>query len=95
VKAKRPCLDCGTPTSSSRCPTHTPTRLEEPLQQRILKQWRTEHGNLCAGIPELDHAPHYTLHLSVDHLLPQSLGGTLADGYRVVCTQINATRGAG
>jgi len=62
----------------------------QALRRKIMKQWLTTHGPICAGVPELAHAPHHSTDLTVDHITART--GT--DGYRVICRSINSSKGA-
>lgn len=52
---KRTCLDCGTPTTGSRCPTHQAERDARwqgdwPAQSKAaIQNYRTIHGDICPG----------------------------------------------
>lgn len=66
---------------------------DEAMRRRILKHHRRTRGNWCTGTQYCNPDGHPTDDLTVDHKNPQSLGGTLADGWRVICRQANSARG--
>jgi len=97
----RPCVVCGRLATGGRCPAH-PYRKpgprdypDERARRLILEQWRDQVGNICAGIPDRDHPPHPTPDLTVHHLNPRAHGGTLQDGWTVICRSLNAQLGTG
>jgi hypothetical protein len=47
------------------------------------------YGWWCPGAPDLDHEPHVSHDLVVDHIQPRSL----ARGVRVLCRSANSARG--
>lgn len=74
----RPCLDCGTPTEATRCPScqrakdrgrnHQRTHYHGDWERRSKQtrdQWVAEHGMTCAGLPGKGMHPATTLQL--DH----------------------------
>lgn len=91
---KRPCLDCGTPTNGSRCPTHHRPRntTDEHRRRQLLTAWRQHHGDWCPGAADLNHPPHPSTDLTVDHIVHQAHGGTLTDGWRILCRSANSAR---
>lgn len=75
----RPCLDCGQPSRSTRCPScqqakdrgRNTTRTHyhgdwERRSRTTRQQWVAEHGWLCAGLGP-DHPPHPARDLELDH----------------------------
>ena len=89
------------------CNTTTPTNHQHPRlrhrnhsdeyqRRRILNDYRNTVGEWCRGTQWCDPGGHTTTPtnpLTVDHTLPQSLGGTLQDGFRVICQRANSARG--
>ncbi len=108
-RAKTPCLVCNLPTlHGSRCPTHCTTcpthrrRGPSPYaaaeyqrnRRRLMTQHLEEHGWWCPGAPDLDHAPHPSRTLTVDHIVRVADGGTHELGnLRVLCWAANRRRG--
>ena len=69
---------------------------DENERRRILHDYRNTVGEWCRGTEHCDPGGHNTTPdnpLTVDHTHPQSKGGTLADGYRVICRRANSARG--
>ena len=100
---KRPCLECGTLTVSSRCPDHGLRRPANPAyrdptyrrrRDALVAEHQERFGDLCPGPPDLGHAPHATVDLTVDHIRPLSLGEThdLAN-LRVRCASASVSKG--
>lgn len=96
--AKRPCLDCGTPTPGTRCPgcqqhwdrarnaRRTHYQGDWPaLSRRIRDEWVGAHGWWCPG---WQTPAHPSTDLTVDHIDPRSP----ASGYRVLCRSCNARK---
>jgi hypothetical protein len=89
---KRHCLDCGTLTPNTRCPTCTRTRSNQRQRPEYEGNWRTQsqhtrtawvatHGWWCPG---WDRTPHESHDLVVDHdvgVLCRSCNGAKAGGY--------------
>ncbi len=66
------------------------------LRARILAAWIKEHGHWCPGAPDLRHAPHPAIVLTLDHIIPIRNGGTHDEGnLRVLCRSANASRSRG
>lgn len=103
---RRPCLDCGRPSTGTRCRFHAAIRerahhnpqYSDPryvaLRRDVLSAWRDEHGNVCPG--DDHHASHPAMDLTLDHLVPLVHGGSLLDtsNMRVLCRSANSARGA-
>lgn len=91
--AKRPCLDCGTPTTATRCPAHTRAhdRARGTTAQRgydaqwrkdsehIRRAWVEANGWTCPG---WERSAHPARDLVVDHLVG------------VLCRSCNAVKAA-
>jgi len=61
----------------------------------MLREWKAEHGEFCPGAPDLNHPPHPSRDLTVDHILPLGQGGTHhPSNLRVLCRSANSNRGA-
>jgi hypothetical protein len=66
--------------------------------RRIIAAHIARHGLWCPGAPELGHLAHQTSgegggKLTLDHRVPRVLGGTAADGTRVLCQRWNTIAG--
>lgn len=66
---------------------------DENERRQILRRYRLEFGDVCPGSPWCSPTPHPETDLTVDHIKPQQHGGTLADGYRILCRTANSKRG--
>ena len=99
----RPCLDCGTPTQGTRCPTHERAaqrahhnpEYDSPgyrrLRKSVMRQWLQEHGPLCPG---WQRPPHQAYDLTVDHIIPVARGGqTARSNLQVLCSTCNSAKG--
>ena len=101
TKAPRPCLVCRRLTShGSRCETHSTTYDTPTYRVRraaLLDAWRIDNGPWCPGADDLDHSPHpvqWPDHLTIDHIIPLSRGGTHhTENLRVLCNQANQAHG--
>lgn len=101
---RRPCLTCGTPTTHTcpRCGRQQSTTqkkgnrdtADERARRHILQQWRVVHGNICPGTAwcATPGEPHPTKDLTVDHIIPQSAGGTLDQGWEIMCRSANSRK---
>jgi len=94
----RPCLICGTPTTTTRCPQHpNPNRTARSrnsyiaTRRRYLDTWRSQHGPWCPGAPDLDHQPHPTPDLTVDHIDGDAWNDHPAN-WRVLCRPANSSK---
>lgn len=75
---------------------HNRNHNDENQRRRILNDYRNTVGEWCRGTPDCDPGGHTTSPnnpLTVDHVRPQSKGGTLEDGYRIICRKANSARG--
>lgn len=101
--AKKPLVYCPQCGKLHRNNPHDPhlagNRNYQDERQRaaILRQWRNTHGNICPGTPwcKTPNIPHPCDDLTVDHVKPKAAGGTLADGWRIICRWGNTSRGNG
>lgn len=103
---KRPCLDCGEPTTGTRClecrrpleRAHHNRAYDDPnwkrLRDAVLWRWRRDHGDWCPGDDR--HEGHATADLTVDHIVPLAAGGELLDmaNTRVLCREANGRKGS-
>lgn len=92
----RPCIDCGAPSAGTRCADHEAearTRRERDRPPRTDEQgrrpwrWRTLSARLRRMVGECERCGS-TAGLSVDHLVPTSMGGEVFppwSGLRVLC----------
>lgn len=94
----RPCLECGTPSNGTRCPSCEARKQQTRNQARphlqgdwpaLSRQLRAEHvaqhGWTCPG---WHTPPHPSTDLTVDHILAR----TNTEGYRVLCRSCNARK---
>lgn len=92
----RPCVTCGVPTRNTRCPQHSIGRdyKDERRRMQLLADYRNTHGDVCPGTPWCDtpNTPHPTTDLTVDHIKRRIDGGTLNDGWRIMCRTANSRR---
>jgi 5-methylcytosine-specific restriction endonuclease McrA len=94
--ALKPCMDCGTPTAQTRCPTHTSTRnrargsatqrgygaLHKRLTTLVLAKANGRCA-LCGGKATTG-----------DHIIPKSRGGpTVLENYQALCHSCNSAKG--
>lgn len=101
--ALRPCLDCGTLTRQSRCPTHqrataaakraTRPRLPGETARRAatVAQWRATYGDWCPG---WQRPGHHASDLTADHVQAVAAGGLETGALSVLCRACNGTKGA-
>lgn len=70
---------------------------DEEARRKILKQHRAIHGDACLGTPwcPVPNVAHACDDLTVDHVVAQARGGTLSDGYEVMCRSANSRKGSG
>jgi 5-methylcytosine-specific restriction enzyme A len=102
----RPCLDCGVPTTGSRCPTHQRqwilSHRGTTTQQGYGRAWRrlaeaavrehvASHGWLCPGWKRPSHPSR---DLTADHPIAKANGGpVLPDQIDVLCRSCNSSKG--
>lgn len=98
----RRCYSCGAlsrgacPHCSPRPANNTPRDYADEAKRRaILKQWVSTRGYVCPGWQPSRHEPHPSTDLTVHHHLPRAHGGTLEDGYSVLCRSENSRLGKG
>ena len=96
----RPCLDCGEPTPSPRCPTHTREVEAARPSRRIKGRYDTRHNQLrkrtlreqpwCS----VCHTPGSEANpLQADHILPHARGGkNVRSNYQTLCRACNAAK---
>ena len=69
---------------------------DERQRSAILADYRGTKGDLCPGTPwcTTPNQPHPVASgdLTVDHRVPRAGGGTLADGYTVMCRAANTRK---
>lgn len=92
----RPCLDCGRPTSGSRCPAHQrdyERRRGTPAERGYDKAWRALVANAISLTPWCCECGS-TDDLTGDHIVPLSKGGrSVASNVRVLCRSCNSSKG--
>ena len=104
--ALRPCLHCGRPGPTSRCPTpacqppprpaphiRRPgyTKAERERRAATVAEWRNTYGNWCPGWAV---PPHPSTDLTADHITPVDAGGDEAGPLAVLCRGCNGRKGA-
>jgi 5-methylcytosine-specific restriction enzyme A len=103
--ALKPCLTCGTPSDSSRCPKHrtrapskpgsTYNRQHKRLKDMAVTRHVLQYGWICPGY-ECDPHPVPPGGLVGDHHLPHSKYPELAyepSNYRALCSVCNSRKG--
>lgn len=102
--AKRPCIDCGTLTSGTRCPIHQANR-ERGRKQRptnTTRDWaerqrrafavtahRQVNGNWCPGYGVQAHP---SSDLTADHVVSINAGGDPNGPLQVLCRSCNGRK---
>ena len=103
----RACADCGViiPATSNRCDRHRRAQVNAKphnplydtphwrrLRKRLIGRHVARYGYLCPG---WERPPHLAARLSVDHVVPDALGGERydADNLQVLCTLCNRVKG--
>ena len=102
------CTICGVMTSRGpRCVLHPRTsgiganraihtsREWTALSKRMIARHRGQYGDLCPG-DGAEHAPHPTMDLTLDHIIPLAEGGAALDpgNTRILCRSANSAGGA-
>lgn len=102
--AKRPCIDCGTLTTKTRCPAHSaavernrkprPTNLTRDSAERkrradAVGAHRATYGNWCPGY---EVEPHRSSDLTADHVISVSAGGDPNGPLQVLCRSCNGRK---
>ena len=96
----RPCLDCGLPTPSPRCPAHTRAQEAARPSRRAKGRYDTRHKKLAATVLREQpwcsncHTPGTeTNPLQADHILPHGKGGkNVRSNYQTLCRACNAAK---
>jgi len=96
----KPCLTCGVPTGATRCAEHTLPKTENP--NRLSRQargydaaWQRLSSKIRAARPWCEMCGTSQARLTVDHIVPQSLGGdNSATNLRVLCLDCHNRFGA-
>lgn len=96
----RPCLDCGEPTPSTRCPAHTRALEATRPSRRVKGRYDTRHNGLRARTlreqpwcsvcrtPGTEDNP-----LQADHIVPHQWGGkNVRSNYQTLCRVHNAAK---
>lgn len=110
MNTAKPCLDCQRITThGSRCEScrlakarlkKTNPIYRDPrwvaVSRTMLETWRKRMGAWCPGVREINHKPHHTNDLTVDHITPLVEGGPPFEfsNLRVICRSANGTLGA-
>ena len=94
------CIDCGMPCEGSRCPDHQlPARPRPNKQSRAARgygvEWQKLSKQLRARQPWCEMCGTSGARLTVDHIVPQSLGGdNNLRNLRVLCVDCHNRFGA-
>jgi hypothetical protein len=106
--ANRPCLDCGRPTSATRCPNcerirersrpQRPTNLTRDWQERqrraaAVYNWLQTYGPICPGWQREPHRVH-PKSLTADHIESVASGGDPYGPLTVLCRPCNGAKAA-
>lgn len=96
---QQPCLVCGALSQASRCSAHklpkTNPMRPSSTQRGYGYQWQKLSTMLRARQPWCELCGSRDRNLTVDHVIPQSLGGTNELGnLRVICTDCHLRYGA-
>ena len=67
---------------------------DERARLQILREWKTIYGDICPGYLwcTTPNEPNTTTDLTVDHTRAQRKGGTLTDGYTIMCRTANSRK---
>lgn len=102
----RPCLDCGrlvtgprTPHRGVRCPPcaqghatrRQVTAAETRRRAETVAAHREQYGDLCPGYRR---APHPSVDLTADHIVPVAAGGAEDGELGVLCRECNSSKAA-
>jgi 5-methylcytosine-specific restriction enzyme A len=106
--AHRPCLDCGTLSPNTRCPSHA--RLRERARTQVKRQTRPRasaaetqrRADVVAAwratrgdwCPGWQRAPHASADLTADHIAPVGAGGAEGGPLTVLCRSCNGRKQA-
>jgi 5-methylcytosine-specific restriction endonuclease McrA len=96
----KPCLTCGIPTGATRCEAHTLPKTENPNRPSRQARgydaaWQRLSSKIRAARPWCEMCGKSQARLTVDHILPQSLGGdNSAANLRVLCLDCHNRFGA-
>ena len=75
-------------------PLRTRDYTDENQRRQILADHIKIRGNVCLGWEPFNHKPHHTDDLTVHHLVARAKGGTLDQGYTIICRSINSKIGS-
>jgi len=103
----RLCLDCGTLTQATRCPTHQRVKDRATLKAKRQRRPRVAreddrraaavvahkrvHGDWCPG---WQREPHPSSDLTADHPVAVGAGGDEGQALAVLCRSCNGAKGA-
>jgi 5-methylcytosine-specific restriction endonuclease McrA len=96
----KPCLTCGVPTGATRCPAHTLPKLERsdrPSRQArgYDAAWQRLSSKMRAAHPWCELCGTSQARLTVDHIVPMSLGGSNErSNLRILCLDCHNRYGA-
>lgn len=103
---KTPCVDCGNPSSGTRCrgcyvrnlpprqrlgrPGYT--KRERLRRKATVDAWRAEFGEVCPGYQRPAHDVVAPNRLTADHVLPYAAGGDEDGELGVLCQSCNSAK---
>lgn len=95
----QPCLICGMPTNGSRCSVHKLSKTNPNRPGTTARgygyEWQKLSGMMRSRNPWCEICGARDRKLTVDHLVPQSMGGDHSPGnLRVLCTDCHLRYGA-
>ena len=96
----KPCITCGVPTTATRCEAHTLPKYDAPGRASRQSRgydaaWQRLSSKIRAARPWCELCGTSQASLTVDHIIPMSLGGDNSAGnLRVLCLDCHNRFGA-
>jgi 5-methylcytosine-specific restriction protein A len=96
----KPCITCGVPTTATRCEAHTLPKYDAPGRASRQSRgydaaWQRLSSKIRAARPWCELCGTSQARLTVDHIIPMSLGGDNSAGnLRVLCLDCHNRYGA-
>jgi len=96
----KPCITCGVPTTATRCEAHTLPKYDAPGRASRQSRgydaaWQRLSSKIRAARPWCELCGTSQASLTVDHIIPMSLGGDNSAGnLRVLCLDCHNRYGA-
>lgn len=87
-KPRRPCPTCGKLTRDTCHGAKTPPAVWAKISKTIIRNHVMIYGTTCPGVEELEHPPHNTTDLTVDHINGDPTDQN-PNNLRVVCRTAN------